>query len=368
MARVETVIATPPAARNDASVLNPPLYLRPGEIELNPLLHGARPEPLPASEEKSLARLASSMREIGQIIPLIVERAGNDRHILVDGARRLAAALTLDSDDRPFYLECVLRKSNDPLQLAIRANLDRQGYTALQIAYLCRDLRARRGWKGTKEVAQYLGRSRAYVSQHDKILSKPSGMPQDQYDLLLQKIGSGRMGADAAFYALAHVDWKAPRAQEVLQKASEQAEARTSAPASQESQEAAIPSLSKDEIAKLKADTAPTQTKKQVQSRIEKRDVRAAAQAAGVTKGKTYKTLAEVATLLDAMKSSSYPDALRNFASLFEVWMQGETGTREVLSHWAQIAMLVEEAKEKHDRQRAKSKPAKQATAKSKKK
>lgn len=379
MAKVETIVkpqVTPPPPPSSQETGIDTVLLRPGEIALNPLLHDkARPFPLPAGEERALARLTNSLDEVGQIVPLIVERVemmdAPDSFVLVDGARRRAAALRLDSDENPFYLQCVERTRTDHnLQVAIRANLDRQGYTALQIAHLCATIRAQNGWEGTAEVAAYLGRSRAYVSQHDKLLVKPAGMAETEYQRLLAEVAAGRMGADAAFWTLTHVDWQAPGAREVIQKASEAAQSRSIAPRGQNEQQQAIsekiPSLSKAELKRLKQETAPEKPQKAAEkaaaaekaskpakpalaapkaTKIEKRDVKAAAQATGALKGKPQRGLPELRALFGAMRTTAYPDVMRNFVSLLaDTWWRGDASDKEVLTQWGQLAMLVEEA------------------------
>jgi DNA-binding XRE family transcriptional regulator len=178
--------------------------LAPSEIGLLPETAEARPGPPAANEARRLEALKRSLLSEGQLVPLIVD----PQHRVLDGRRRLTAALTIEGDGTPFPLECVVdgATGGDPLRLAVRANLDRQGYTAVQMAHLFRAVRERHGWTGTREVAQYCGVSRATVSQCDKLLHKPEGMAQDVYDSLLALVADGRMGADAAFYTLTHVE------------------------------------------------------------------------------------------------------------------------------------------------------------------
>jgi ParB-like chromosome segregation protein Spo0J len=308
--------------------------------------------------------LAASLREIGQIVPLVVEMQGAVP-VLVDGRRRLEAAQLLDSDEHPFKLDCVVRTNGgDPLQTAIHANLKRRGYTPLQFAKLCAELRKSHKWEGTAEVAQYLGVSRAQVSQHDKLLSKPTGMDKATYESLLAKVGSGLMGADAAFYALTHVEPE--KAAEVLQRAEElaggtqtTADAETIAPAGANARQT-IKGKAADlqKAARIAAGTQsaakpPEWMKEQREkhkarlatAKVEKKHVKQAAKEAKAVKRDLQKTLPELRAMFTTLKSSAYPDVMRSFITLLaDAWWRGDASDKDVIVHWGQIAQLVEDA------------------------
>jgi ParB-like chromosome segregation protein Spo0J len=296
------------------------------------------------------------MCRVGQVVPLIV----NENYELIDGNRRREAALNIEHDsDSEFPLWCVVRsETGDSAQAAIIANIKRRGLTALQFAYLCKELRERNGWSGTAEVAQYLGVSRAQVSQHDKLLSKPAGMDDAQYANLLDLVQAGRAGADTAFYTLTHVNWEEPAAETVLDRAQEIAEAdeerreavrepkaKTIAPRGQKS------ASSKHEA------TAKSRPEPKPKPKIEKKHVRQAAEESRVIKQQTQRTVTELTALFDKLRSAAYPDPMRNFISIAMpggAWWRGDATDKEVLLHWTQIASLVEESLEKQSRPIAK--------------
>jgi putative hemolysin len=66
--------------------------------------------------------------------------------------------------------------------------------------------------------------------------------------------------------------------------------------------------------------------------------------ASGVTR-----TLPELRKLFDVMRGASYPDPMRSFVSEVDRWWLGDATDKEVLSHWSQLAMLVEDGL-KHSR------------------
>lgn len=291
----------------------------------------ARPGPVSANEAERVEALAQSMRELGQIVPCVVEYRDGEPW-LVDGKRRLKAAKLLGN-----RLACIERidRNGDALRAAIHANLQRRGYGPLQFAHLCAQLRKEHSWEGTKELAEYLMVSRATISQHDKLLKKPDGMDGQTYQSLLEKVVSGRMGADTAFYTLTHVE--PARAAEVLQKASERADkpstitpARKTSPRGQKSQETASHKT-------VKPPSAPPKPPV-----IKKADVRAAAREAKAIKSDIQRTTADLFKLFEVLKSGAYPDTMRSFVSLIEEWWRADASEKDVIAHWNQIAMLVE--------------------------
>ena len=404
MARVETVIENnAPPSEPMFSPAGPRLvFLRPNQIVVDPLVAKSRPEPLPPDEDDSIGALAKSLQSDGQIVPCVVEQRSDGAYYLIDGGRRLKAARRIDAKE-PFQLLCAVGASGSPedaLRLAIHANLKRRGYTALQLAKLCQDLRASHGWEGTREVALYLGVSRAQVSEHDKLLHKPEAMEQAVYDDLLAQVASGGMLADAAFYALTHIE--PAKAGPVLQRAGEIAkqakreivqepleapepvlptpEVETDAPAVQELQDGGKEESSapvkrgkpavktpkgvfdeqrrkhKERIAAEKAAKAAkaagaTGTDKAAGAagpvKVEKKHIRQAAKEAKALKADRplQKTPAELRKLLEVLRGASYPDVMRNFIStLGDQWWRGDALDQEVIEHWNQICVLVEEA------------------------
>ena len=192
------------------------ISLRPGDILPGP--EQARPGQSPANAQERLEALAKSIMRVGQVQPLAVA-ADNGSYRVVAGERRRQAALLIEEWTGKAYPLCCVVDPNGSLDRAIHENLHRQDLTPLQLATLIRDIRTGNKWKGTKEVSDYLGISRAQVSQHDKLLTKPADMGQEEYDELILQVGSGMMGADTAFYTLTHVEPK--KAGTVVERAKE---------------------------------------------------------------------------------------------------------------------------------------------------
>ena len=350
--------------------------LLPSQIKRTAGNAAARPGPAPEDEQRAIEGLARDL-QIAQSVPVIVGPPdANGLHPLIAGSRRLSAAeLIGEQTGLPFRLECVIRPPDrDYLFDSVRENIKRRGLTALQFAHLCAEIRKIKNWTGTAEVAAYLGVSRAMVSQHDKLLSRPTGMSEASYAELLALVQNGRAGSDTAFYALTHVE--PGKTTEVLERAAELAEAAEAAkpattkpakgsPASGKAGKvpktpAIAPragklqeSANKTETAQAKTAPEPAPAKKTAPVRVEKKHVKQAAQELGAVKtsSKTQRTLPELRTLCDKLRGTGYPDTMRNFISLLgDTWWRGDASEKEVVAHWTQIATLVESGQKQERR------------------
>lgn len=367
MARVETVVTPEPKSESPLAT-GTVLMLRPSQIKRSVANRAARPGPQPPDEQKAIEGLARELARVGQIVPLIIDSDYN----LIDGARRLSAAELIESAGNEFPLSCIVlpRKGRSEFQDAIHANLKRRGLTALQFAYLCKELRESHGWTGTAEVAQYLGVSRAQVSQHDKLLLKPDAMHQEQYDALLALVQAGRAGADTAFYTLTHVNWSAPAAKDVIDRAQELAEAdedakeavRTPKTPAARQKAGKSQQQASDSVAETAKETkvAKTLVKRAANAaKVEKKHVKQAAQESRAIKEPEQKTQPELRALFEKLRAPAFPDPMRNFIStLASAWWRGDATDKEVVSHWTQIALLVEESLDRVKPKRAAVKKA----------
>ncbi len=224
MPRVETVISHEPDDPDNRQYQNAALptliRLSPSEInaELSAVAQAARPGPGQPDEEARILALAKSMMQLGQLVPILVVREGGANWVLVDGMRRFKAAQAIERAGTPFPLTCLVQSNGgDLLHRAVHANLKRRGLNPLQFAYLVQNLRELRDLKGAQAIADFLGCSRAQVTQHEKLLTKPKGMDATTYAKLIQKIALGEIGAETAFYTLTKVEPE--KAREVLARA-----------------------------------------------------------------------------------------------------------------------------------------------------
>ena len=315
------------------------------ELELDPTVH-ARPGPEPADEPAQLRRLGKSLKTTGQWAPLIV-RKHNGRWRIVIGSRRFKAA-QVEHIPELMCLEAPVSKNDDELtRAAIHENIKRRGLSHLQFAHLCKELRDEHGWTSAQEVADYLGCSRAQVTQHDKLLRKPDGMPQATYDELIDKLANGRLGADAAFYTLSHVvanhtDVVLERAKEIALEESGQVtttDAPSDASASSDVQESASvqpPEPPQPKVTRKHIQKAARETKTE---KLAKRNI-------GVER-----TMDDLRVLFDDLRSCEYPDVMRSFiTTLAAEWWRGDATDDQVVKLWSEIAGLVEESIQRRER------------------
>lgn len=348
MPRVRTII---PKEQNHV------LSLLPGEIELDPMFRVARPGPLSPNEQRSLEDLAISMGTIGQVVPVVVRNDADSRYVLVDGRRRYEAAKLIPG----LKLRCVI--GPDSLQAAIHANLKRRGYNHLQFAYLCAELRKLNNWEGTKEISDYLGVSRAYVSQHDKLLRKPEGMNEDGFKELQAKVNSKGWGAEAAFYTLTHV--KTDQIEAVMDRAAEIAQPfvhTTSEDLIDGSLSASTPQLEaptrpSTRMSESGASYEPSKTSKPASKpksppRVTEKHVRQAARELNAIKEDRplQRGLADFERVFKIMSSTAYPDIMRSFVSFMDQeWRRGEGSDEQLIARWTQLALLVENCRQREE-------------------
>ena len=406
MARVETVVSNANAQTNAQPNFTGMVLLRPGEILVGETTLHARPGPASDDEQKSIEALAKDLREIGQIVPITVETIDGG-YLLIDGARRVRAAALIDTDAQPFKLVCAIREgTTDSLCAAIRANTKRRGYTALQFALLCAQVQRDHNWKGTTEVAEYVGVSRAQVSQHLKLLTKPPAMAEKVYRDLLSKVNTYGISTEAALHVLAHVEpdkagdviekAQSIADQEALQgikntpddpttgtppveispeRANEQPEASKPAgktvklpkltASQQKRQKEVFAEQNRKHKERVAAEKAAAKAKAAGPAKIQPKHVRQAVKETGAAPAgrKLQKTLPELRKLFDVLAGTAYPDVMRAFISLLaDAWWRGDATDREVTSAWSKIAQIVEAHQElhqgSHQGSHQKSKPA----------
>jgi len=120
-------------------------------IQPNPL------QPRRYFEPKALAELAASIKARGVLQPIVVQRRG-DRYLIMAGERRWRAAQLAGLEVLP-----VLIRDDDPLEIAMIENLQRQDLTPLEEAQGLAQLIEQFGYTHDA-LAAMLGKSRPYVS------------------------------------------------------------------------------------------------------------------------------------------------------------------------------------------------------------
>lgn len=122
--------------------------------------------------DQGILELASSIKQIGIIEPLIVLKA-DDEYILQAGKRRLLAARQAGLPTVP----CIVVEVDQTQSFAItlHENLYRENLNPVDEAYIYQQLRDRHRYSG-KEIAAMIGRKEGYVSQRLQIILWPDNL------------------------------------------------------------------------------------------------------------------------------------------------------------------------------------------------
>lgn len=124
--------------------------------------------------EEKLAELAASIKTRGLLQPIVVRRIAGGIYELLAGERRYRAA-TLAGVER---LPALIREGDDPLEIALIENVQREDLAPLEEAEALALLIERHGYSH-REVAELLGKSRPYVSNTLSINRLPEPVKAD---------------------------------------------------------------------------------------------------------------------------------------------------------------------------------------------
>ena len=126
-------------------------------VALNDVRPCAR-QPRKHFDEQGLAELAESITTHGLLQPIIVRRVDSGFELLAGERRFRAAKLAALS-----HLPALVREVEDPLEIALIENLQREDLTPLEEAEALSALIEQHGYSH-RQVAEILGKSRPYVS------------------------------------------------------------------------------------------------------------------------------------------------------------------------------------------------------------
>ena len=130
-------------------------------------------------DDDKLRELSESIKAHGLLQPIVVRRVESGFELLA-GERRFRAAQLADLDRLP----ALVRDVDDPLEIALIENLQREDLSPLEEAEALATLIARHGYSH-REVAELLGKSRPYVSNTLALTRLPEPVKTD-----LQRDGS----------------------------------------------------------------------------------------------------------------------------------------------------------------------------------
>ncbi len=139
-------------------------------------LHDVRPnpdQPRRHFDEERLAELAASIKARGLLQPIVVRRVEGSFELLA-GERRFRAAQLAGIDRLP----ALVREVDDPLEIALIENLQREDLSPLEEAEALAALIQRHGYSHA-EIANLVGKSRPYVSNTLALTRLPEPVKAD---------------------------------------------------------------------------------------------------------------------------------------------------------------------------------------------
>lgn len=130
-------------------------------------------QPRKTFDPERLAELAASIRERGLLQPVILKREEDGGYLLMAGERRLRASQLAGIESVP-----ALVRDDDPLEVGLIENLQREDLSPLEEAEALNSLADQRGYTH-KTLAELLGKSRPYVSNSLTLVRLPAELRKE---------------------------------------------------------------------------------------------------------------------------------------------------------------------------------------------
>ena len=184
----------------------------------------------PRKRFRGIAQLANSIREIGQVTPIIVTASADPDYDaeLVDGERRLRACLIGKMKVKAIFEPA---GAVDRFARSVAGNFCRQGHDAVEIMEAVLAMKA--GGKTALEIAAIVGKTQSWVAQYSmlaklapEVLERLKAPPEGTAKKQLRKCGKMTLALALAIVPLPHkLQIKASRT--ILAKRMSLVEART---------------------------------------------------------------------------------------------------------------------------------------------
>lgn len=155
------VAITQPQSEGGARITSLPL----SEISPNPN------QPRQHFDEEALEELAASIRHLGIVQPITVQRLDEHSYQIISGERRYRAAERAGLSEVPVYVREV--EEGEVLELALVENIQREDLNAIEIALAYQGLSEQTG--ATHEaIAERVGKKRTTISNYIRLLRLPA--------------------------------------------------------------------------------------------------------------------------------------------------------------------------------------------------
>jgi ParB family chromosome partitioning protein len=152
-------------------------------IELNPF------QPRSKIDEESLNELASSIKELGIVVPITVREIEDNKYQLITGERRLRAAKIAGIKKIPAFVR--IANDQNMLEMALVENIQREDLNAIDVAISYQRLTEECNLT-QEDLSQRVGKKRATVTNYLRLLKLP---PEIQLGLKDNKISMGHARA-----------------------------------------------------------------------------------------------------------------------------------------------------------------------------
>lgn len=154
------------------------LEVDPDYIESDPEIKAIREWTGSTVHERAIPELAATILAEGQRVPCIVRVTESGTYGMVDGERRKAAVQLLRSQGHDIGLQVAVHELNDQqaMRIALLSFTQHEPLTPMQFAKVLKRLRVMYKWvgqKGTEELAKFVGKKPATVTQMEKLLTLP---------------------------------------------------------------------------------------------------------------------------------------------------------------------------------------------------
>ncbi len=153
------------------------------KIEMNPF------QPRSKIDEESLNELASSVKELGIVVPITVREITDDKYQLITGERRLRAAKIAGLKKIPAFVR--IANDQNMLEMALVENIQREDLNAIDVAISYQRLTEECNLT-QEDLSQRVGKKRATVTNYLRLLKLP---PEIQLGLKENKISMGHARA-----------------------------------------------------------------------------------------------------------------------------------------------------------------------------
>lgn len=316
----------------DISNPHAPLYFDP-----HSLINAENVRPLESAVEHVIRvqNLKKQIKADGQQVPVKVAILPNGAVRIVAGQGRVDALRELDKQ-----VWCVLDTSSDLWASAVKENVQRKNYNAVQLANLISQARERYGWDtskgGGKKTAEFFGISEQDLVAYNKLADAPADVKS-----LVQ---AGTLSMDAALKLLKAAPEPVKRA-EVSKKATEIAALDTKGKKAVRSQEeidaryrASRKNLGKQlatPVADRKSVTvAPVKVQSKHIAQAAREVAAASNEAAPAIKRNRTELLAAITQLLESSPENAKAESGREFLTAFVKFADGEFSPRQLSNRW----------------------------------